>query len=353
MRSSDAPATPRTARRCPGVVPPFLLDRLARAGDAALAEPAQRTLTVDRAVRAVRLTRRPTRPGEPGPSRRVFDAQGRTALPGVVVREEGAPSRGDDDVDEAYDGLGATWTLLMDVYGRDSLDGAGSGLDATVHYGQRYDNAFWDGERMVFGDGDGIVFRGFTDVPSVIGHELAHGLVQETADLVYRGQPGALNESVSDVVGALVEQRLRGQDAASASWLIGEGLFLPGVQGRALRDMAAPGTAYDDPRLGRDPQPGHMDDYVETDEDDGGVHINSGIPNRAFHLTATALGGSAWERAGQVWYDTLTGGSLARDADFAAFAAATAAAAGARYGAGSPEQEAVRAGWAGVGLEVR
>jgi Zn-dependent metalloprotease len=333
-----------------GVVPPFLLDRLAQTGEPDLAGPALRTLTQDRAIRAVRLTRRPPRTAVPGPRRRISDAQGRTALPGVVVRDEGAPSNGDESVDEAYDGLGATWALLHEVHGRDSLDGAGSGLDATVHYGQRYDNAFWDGERMVFGDGDGVVLGSFTDVLSVIGHELGHGLTQETADLVYQGQPGALNESVSDVVGALVEQRVRGQDAASASWLIGEGLFLPGVRGRALRDMAAPGRAYDDPRLGEDPQPGHMDDYVVTDEDDGGVHINSGIPNRAFHLTATALGGNAWERAGQVWYDTLTGGRLARDADFAAFAAATVAAAGARYGEGSAEEEAVRGGWDAVGL---
>ncbi len=113
--------------------------------------------------------------------------------------------------------------------------------------------------------------------------------------------------------------------------------------------MKAPGTAYDDPTLGKDPQPAHMDDYVSTYEDNGGVHINSGIPNHAFYLLATALGGNAWERAGQIWYDTLTGGQLPADADFAGFAAATAASALSRYGEGE-EHRAVLAAWSGVGV---
>jgi len=224
-----------------------------------------------------------------------------------------------------------------------------------VHYGVDYDNAFWDGERMVFGDGDGEVFRGFTGSTTVIGHELAHGVVQHTANLEYQGQPGALNESIADVFGALTEQHLLGQSAAQASWLIGAEIFTDAVEGRALRSMIEPGTAYDDDELGKDPQPAHMSGFVKTTEDNGGVHINSGIPNRAFALFATALGGNAWERAGAVWYRALTGG-LSSTATFVEFADATVAAATALDGeagdAGpSPAAAAAaRRAWATVGV---
>jgi Zn-dependent metalloprotease len=220
-----------------------------------------------------------------------------------------------------------------------------------VHYGHLYDNAFWDGERMVFGDGDGEVFGRFTRSLSVIGHELSHGVTQFASGLVYRGQSGALNESISDVFGALVEQYAAGQTSDQATWLIGAGLFTPEVQGEALRSMRHPGTAYDDDVLGRDPQPAHFDDYIQTDEDDGGVHLNSGIPNRAFVLVADALGGHAWERAGRIWYDAMTT-RLPADVDFAGFALATAHAASARYGEVSAELDAVRAGWHGVGVTI-
>jgi Zn-dependent metalloprotease len=219
-----------------------------------------------------------------------------------------------------------------------------------VHYGSQYDNAFWDGERMVFGDGDGEVFRRFTLSLSVIGHELSHGVTQYASPLEYSGQSGALNESISDVFGALVEQHSRQQTATEASWLIGEELFTDMVQGAALRSMKAPGTAYNDDILGVDPQPGHMRDFVETREDNGGVHINSGIPNRAFFLVADALGGYAWQGAGQIWYDTITAGGLSPRAAFVDFARATAEAARARFGTGSPEAVAVEWAWAEVGV---
>ncbi|WP_298750995.1 M4 family metallopeptidase [uncultured Serinicoccus sp.] len=291
------------------------------------------------------------------PRRRVHDAGGGTALPGLLVRAEGDPQTGDPAVSEAYDGLGSTWELLARAYGRDSLDDRGLLLSATVHYGQSYANAFWDGRQMVFGDGDGIYFTGFTRSLDVIAHELSHGLVQYTAGLTYVGQSGALNESVCDVFGALVSQRVRGQDAEDADWLIGADLLTDRVQGRALRSMAEPGTAYDDPVLGRDPQPAHLDDFVElphdADNDNGGVHINSGIPNKAFHLFATGLGGRAWERAGQVWYDTLTTrGRIPRDVGFAGFAAATLGAARERYADQPGVVDTLREAWAGVGLEV-
>lgn len=289
--------------------------------------------------------------------RRVHDAGFTTVLPGRLVRGEDDPESPDVSVNEAFAGLGATWEVLERVYGRDSLDGQGLPLVATVHYGRDYDNAFWDGRQMVFGDGDGVYFHRFTGSVDVIAHELAHGLTQYTAGLTYVGQPGALNESASDVWGAIVRQWVRDETVDQADWLIGAELFTDRVQGVALRSMAAPGTAYDDPALGRDPQPGHMDDYVDlphdADNDNGGVHINSGIPNKAFHLFATALGGRVWERAGQVWFDTMaTRGFIPRDVDFVTFAAATVRAAEDRYGVGSDVDEALRAAWAGVGLPV-
>ncbi len=331
------------------IVPPYLLDRLAAGGH----EAAERSLELDAALRRGRspgaASLRAAQPGRPG--RTVADAGHTRRLPGHTVRTEGGPPTADPAVNRAYDGLGATLALLLEVYGRRSVDGAGLPLHASVHYGRGYDNAFWDGHRMVFGDGDGTVFGDFTGCLDVIGHELAHALTQFTAGLRYAGQAGALNESVSDVFGSMVKQYALGQSAEQADWLIGSGLFVPGVRGVALRSMKAPGTAYDDPRLGRDPQPAAMDGYVETAEDEGGVHLNSGIPNRAFQLLAVELGGHAWERAGRIWYDTLTGGALRPDSGFAEFARATTEAARARYGEG-PVPEAVAGAWKRVGVAV-
>jgi Zn-dependent metalloprotease len=268
------------------------------------------------------------------------------------MRKEGEPASGDLSTDEAYDGLGHTHRLYADVFGRNSIDGGGLPLDATVHFGNLYDNAFWDGQQMVFGDGDGEVFERFTRSLSIIGHELAHGVTQYTAGLAYRNQAGAINESMSDVFGALVEQYERNQSAAEATWLIGEGLFTSKVQGTALRSLKAPGTAYDDDVLGKDPQPDSMDSYVRTSADNGGVHINSGIPNRAFYLTAVALAGNAWEAPGRIWYDTLTSGTLPATATFSVFARATAASAVELYGTGSREHDAVRQAWETVKVKL-
>ena len=333
----------------PGIVPVDLLERIGRGQDRALRADLDETGRPRRAPQAP-----PTQPPVAAtPARRIHDAQHRADLPGALVRTEGAGPARDESANEAYDGLGATWRLLNDVYGRNSLDGRGLPLVASVHFRGGYDNAFWNGDQMVFGDGDGEIFASFTDSIDVIGHELAHGLTQYTAGLVYLAQAGALNESISDVFGVLTEQYLAGQSAEEATWLVGAGLFTPQVRGVALRSMKAPGTAYDDPRLGKDPQPAHLRDYQDLPHDDsgdnGGVHINSGIPNHAFYLVATRLGGPAWERAGQIWYDTLVAGRLPKDADFARFAAGTIDAATARYGLGSVV-DAVREAWAAVGV---
>jgi Zn-dependent metalloprotease len=221
-------------------------------------------------------------------------------------------------------------------------------LDATVHHRRNFNNAFWNGRQMVFGDGDGEIFQHFTKCLDVIAHELTHGITQYEAGLEYEGQPGALNESFSDVFGALVKQFALNQTTDKADWLIGEGLWAKGVKGVALRSMKAPGTAYDDPRLGKDPQPGHMDDYVDTEEDNGGVHINSGIPNRAFYLCAVGLGGYAWQKAGVIWYLALKD-LLNTASDFKDAANVTISVAASEMGAEAAE--IVRDAWKKVGVK--
>ena len=287
--------------------------------------------------------------------RLVYDAQNGSGLPGQLVRSEGEGPTSDPATDEAYDGSGATYDLYKEVFGRDSVDNQGMDLISTVHYLEGYDNAFWNGEQMVYGDGDEDLpeqerlFNRFTKVIDIIGHELTHGVTQYEANLVYRDQPGALNESISDVFGSLVKQRMKNHTAEQADWLIGEGLFTSNVDAEGIRSMKAPGTAYDDPVLGRDPQPGHMDDYVNTSSDNGGVHINSGIPNKAFYNVATEIGGYAWEKAGAIWYKTLCD-ELESTSDFQAAANATYKVAGELYGKDSMEQRAVYNGWKAVGL---
>lgn len=344
------------------IIPPYLLRRLAARQSEprleAAARAAKEALLHVKSFQASRAaSAQAVSPGlrqmTPGPPQRtIYDAKASENLPGALVRKEGGAATGDPAADEAYDGLGHTHRLYADVYGRNSVDGNGLPLDATVHYGQRYDNAFWDGRQMVFGDGDGQVFNRFTASLSVIGHELTHGVTQFSAGLTYRNQSGALNESVSDVFGALVEQFVKQQTADQASWLIGEGLFTDQVQGAALRSMKAPGTAYDDDVLGKDPQPDSMDSYVHTSSDNGGVHLNSGIPNRAFYLVAAAIGGNAWEAPGRIWYETLTGGSLKAAATFSAFAKATVASAQELFGAESAEHDAVRKAWETVKVRL-
>jgi Zn-dependent metalloprotease len=290
---------------------------------------------------------------EEGPTKKrtIFDAHNGQRV-GNQVRTEGEPSTGDPAVDEAYQFMGDTFDFYWNVYHRNSIDNEGMPLEGTVHFGRDYDNAFWDGRRMFYGDGDGEQFTRFTKSIDVVGHELTHGVTEFAAGLIYWDQPGALNESVSDVFGSLVKQYVRKQTAAQADWLIGDDLFIPGtVQGVAIRSMKAPGTAYDDPVLGKDPQPAHMRDFVRTFQDSRGVHINSGIPNHAFYQVSVNLDGYAWEKAGLIWYETLNSPRLRRTANFQSFARLTFATAQRLYPSGV-EQDAVRDGWAKVGIKV-
>ncbi|HLA08734.1 MAG TPA: M4 family metallopeptidase [Anaerolineales bacterium] len=292
-----------------------------------------------------------------GKERTIYDAKNGSTLPGTIIRSENDPPVADVAVNEAFDGSGITYDLFKEVYNRNSIDGNGLELNSTVHYQKGYDNAFWDGQQMVYGDGDENLpvserlFNRFTIALDIIGHELTHGVTQYEAELAYFQQPGALNESMSDVFGSLVKQYQRRQMADQADWIIGEGLFTSNVNGIGIRTMKAPGTAYNDPVLGKDPQPAHMKDYVNTFSDNGGVHINSGIPNHAFYLMALEMGGFAWEKAGQIWYVTLKD-KLSKNSNFQQCASFTYQVAGDLFGPGSLEQQAVKNGWAGVGLGV-
>lgn len=335
-------------------VPPYLLERIAASGHDA-GDHCRSTLQIDEAMRVDRqraqtVVHDDDAAAEPGAAAAttawvVHTATNGSTLPGKAVRSAGDAVSGDVVVDDAAAGITGTLALYAEVYDRASYDAKGASAVLTVHYEKNYDNAFWNGTQLVFGDGDGKVFGSFTKPVDVLGHEFTHAVTQFTAGLTYQGQSGALNESVSDCFGSCVKQRLLGQTADQADWLIGQGLFVTGINARALRDMANPGTAYDDPTLGRDPQVGNMKDYVDTTDDNGGVHTNSGIPNRAFYLAATAIGGSTWDGAGRVWYAALTGGQVTADTDFAGFAAATVAAAG-------DHAHAVTQAWSTVGVSA-
>lgn len=347
--------------RC--IIPQHMLREITEHGSEMQRERAWRALATSEQIRGQRQVLTVAAP--PGVTsvgqkrRTVYDAQMGYNLPGIMVRTEGDPATGDPAVDEAYDGSGHTYDLYQEVFGRNSIDDRGMPLDSSVHYGQGYDNAFWNGQQMVYGDGDEDMpedlrlFNRFTIALEIIGHELTHGVTQYEADLAYRSQSGALNESFSDVFGVLVKQKVLNQTADQANWLIGEGLFTANVNGVAIRSMKEPGTAYDDPVVGTDPQPGHMDQYQDLPNwyDNGGVHINSGIPNHAFYFVATGIGDYAWERAGLIWYITLRD-RLRRNSDFQEAADKTFQVAAELFGSDSSEQHAVRDGWAQVGISV-
>ena len=339
------------------IVPPHVLDKLRQSSDTAVRDAAYTTLldtTLLRGQRSVRSLFLGTAAPSQG-RRTVFDCRNTTNLAtAVLARSEDGPASGDASVDQAFDGLGATRQFFAEVLQRNSIDDRGMRLDGYVHRGVRYNNAFWDGREMVFGDGDGRIFGDFTGSLDVIGHELAHGVTEYTANLEYHVQSGALNESLSDVFGSLVKQWVGQQTADEADWLIGADIFTPGMDADALRSLSRPGEAYDNELLGKDPQPGHMRDFVELpdteDGDNGGVHINSGIPNKAFFLAATGLGGHAWEAPGHIWYESLRASSPTTD--FQGFADTTFSKAGELFGQESVEQKTVVSAWGDVGITV-
>ena len=282
------------------------------------------------------------------PSRSIYDQKKSTEIvPGTLVRTEGQGPVDDVSVNQAYDGFGLTYKLFWDVFHRDSMDNQGMPILGLVHFGEAYDNAFWDGAgHMFFGDGDGKLLTDTTRGLDVIGHELSHGVTQYGPNLTYSGQSGALNESMSDVFGSLVKQYHLNQGAAKADWLIGADIVGPDLA-PALRSMKAPGTANK-----YDKQPADMDHFLNTTKDNGGVHTNSGIPNHAFYVMATTLGGKAWKAPGSIWYDALLDPAVKPTTTFTVFAGVTLQHARSRYGDTSKEAQAVQAGWEAVKVRV-
>jgi Zn-dependent metalloprotease len=340
------------------ITPPHLLQKLLESDDQDIRGAALNTLLSNaqlRGERAVRASFAGVTATPDSGRRTIFDCQNGTFLPNAVMMrsEDGAEST-DNSVNQAFNGFGTTRQFYKDVYGRDSIDGRGLRLEGYVHRGTKYNNAFWDGQEMVFGDGDGKIFTDFTGSLDVIAHELTHGVTGHTAGLEYHTQSGALNEHISDVFGSLVKQWSLKQSAAEADWLIGSEVFTPGIEADALRSLKAPGSAYDNSTFGKDPQPDHMSKFVQrpdTDEGDhGGVHINSGIPNKAFYLAAVNIGGFAWEAPGHIWYESLKASSTRTQ--FQQFADTTYFKAAELYGTGSTEQQAVHDAWQEVGIQI-
>jgi Zn-dependent metalloprotease len=245
---------------------------------------------------------------------------------------------------------------MRTFFERDSIDNQGGDVVSTVHFDKNYSNAFWDGRQLVFGDGDGRYVDSFTQDSDIYAHEFTHGMMQYDVNLLYQDQAGALNESISDVFGIMTKQYINGETVDASNWLIGEKLFVG--EEYALRSMKNPGTAYlDHPVFGDDPQPASMDSYDDTTEDNGGVHINSGIPNRAFYLAASKLRNYdhdrysySWEGVGKVWY--RAGRSIGSNPTFSEFANKTVEAAQEIFGRDSYVEKACRYARGDVKVEL-
>ncbi|MBC3786422.1 M4 family metallopeptidase [Spirosoma utsteinense] len=288
------------------IIPPFIIDELKKAG---VAIPTN-TRTISREFRERRADQLALRssqsalvtPPTKNADRFVYDSNTTQHQRLLLVRKEGGAATVDPIVNTVYENAGIIREYYKTAFNYLSVDNHGADLILNVHFGQNYANAFWDGDEMTFGDGDGEVFINLANALDVAGHELTHGVVQYTAGLTYQGQPGALNEHYADVFGSVIKQVSKKQTAATADWLIGDEIMGPSLQGQALRSMKAPGTAYDNPLMGKDPQPDHMNAIYKGTGDNGGVHINSGIPNKVFFLVATGI---ETDKAALLWFETL------------------------------------------------
>jgi Zn-dependent metalloprotease len=335
-------------------VPPHVQREVAKRVKGPAAGPDQLKQADNARKRRARALRQPVQsrvaPPPAGTSRReVYDCETTTTQRLKLVRAEGEPETDDPDALSAYDYAGLVRRFFTDELDRQSIDNAGLDLVLNVHYDVQYNNAFWDGDEMTFGDGDGVIFTGFARSLDVVAHELAHGVTQFTSALVYQGESGALNEHFSDVFGTSITQWAAEESPAEADWLIGDEIMGPALYGEALRSMAHPGSAYDNPTLGIDPQPAHYTDRYTGTADNGGVHINSGIPNRAFYLAAMELGDTF--EATRIWYHALQ--ELPSTATFAQAADQMATSARILVKSGAVRKGAaqiVRGAWGAVGV---
>ncbi|MGI9106309.1 MAG: M4 family metallopeptidase [Pyrinomonadaceae bacterium] len=267
-------------------------------------------------------------------------------------------------VDAQY-GAAKVYDYFLNTHGRRGIDGNGgpayytsadgvTGLiSSKVHYGVNYNNAFWNGSFMTYGDGNGSTFSPLVTL-DICGHEMQHGITERTANLTYSNESGALNESISDVFGAMVERYTKGQ--TSNTWKIGEQCYTPSVAGDALRYMDNPHSASNSGYTADD-DPDHYSERYTGTGDNGGVHINSGIANKAFYLLAVGgthhLGGSMTgigaDAAAKIWYKALTT-YMTSSTNFKGARTATLNAAASLYGSGSANYNAVASAWSLCGV---
>jgi Zn-dependent metalloprotease len=338
------------------IVPPYMLEKLSQSSNVKVRTQAIAAIEASAEGRAVRRTLNGLAGLHHGiaatgkKNRLIYDAKGlsQIQLPGRLVRSEGSAKTSDAAVNEAYDHSGITYDFYSKIFTRNSLDDKGMALISSVHLLKNYNNAFWNGQQMAYGDGDGIIFQRFTRSLDVVGHELTHGVISNECNLIYQGQSGALNEHFADTFGLLIKQWSKKQTAAKADWLVGAEVMTPQSGVRALRTFKAELAYENNPNLGTDPQPKHMRDFYKGSDDNGGVHINSGIPNHAFYLFATAVGKNAWQTCGAVWYEAMR--KLSSNSQFADMVTTTGMIAINNHGKGSPEHKALLGAWKAVGL---
>jgi Zn-dependent metalloprotease len=333
------------------IIPPYMLEALAQADkdNNGSANTYNKTIELQK-----QMLRKQSLADQPGPAedfqgaREVYDAKATENTPGDKARFEGENPTDNKDVDDAYDLTGIVRDFYQKEYNRNSINGQGMKMVSTVNYGENFQNAFWNGSQMTYGHpGPKSPFKNFL-LLDIAGHEITHGVTEKEVNFRYWGQSGALNESMSDVFGELIKQYSKNQNADEADWVVGDGLLKEGVNGRGIRDMLHPGTAYDDRRLGgKDPQPDNMKDYKQIKSDNAGVHTNSGIPNRAFALFATAVGGHAWEDPGHIWFEARK--HSGNSPSFAQFAYQTIEAAK-KIAHQSDEVEKLEQAWEEVGV---
>ena len=285
--------------------------------------------------------------------RQVFDAQGRTFLPGKMLRDEDDPPTRDEIANQAYDNIGIALQFFASVLGRDSVDGKGMRIDASVHYGYSFANAMWTGEQMLVGDGDGKHVTNLAGSLGIIAHELSHGISQHMVKgglgvvqvpgqpPTLKGEAGALNESFSDVCASMVKQWHAGEDVQAADWLLGEDILAPHV-GKAIRSLKDPGNTQLTWR--EDDQIKDFRRFKITDD----AHKASGIANHAFYLAATKLGGRSWETLGPVWFKSFD--KLRARATFLDAAHSTLSVAATLHGKSSETHDAVKSAWKKVNV---
>jgi Zn-dependent metalloprotease len=276
------------------------------------------------------------------PAIKLFDCKHGNILPGTAVASPQSSS--DSTVKRTFKNTTDVAKFYQKEFGRNSLDGQGMDLISSVHYGVKYNNAFWNGQQMTYGDGDGAIFVDFTLGNDVVGHELTHGLTQFTLQLVYSNEPGGLNESMSDVFGSMFRQWEANQTVQQADWLIGADIMGPKAKAQGftcLRDMANPGSTK-----ALSPQPSNYSGYHPGMD----PHQSSGIPNNAFYRAATAIGGKSWQKAGKIWFQSLTGYGPMPNMTMKQFADRTRTVATQLFGATSAELKAVDKAWKAVGL---